>query len=100
MSSYFTLITMLMLVVSPLLIPAAITVVHALGNWQKHNRFTNQAIGLQRPERCVRPHKAPCAARGWQPAQRRSRKRLIDDSQPGRYRTSVGTIRVSTLCSA
>ena len=53
MSSYFTLITMLMLVVFPLLIPAAITVVHALGNWRKHNRLPNQAIGLQR--RALRP---------------------------------------------
>ena len=53
MSPYFTLITMLMLVASPLLIPSAITVVHALGNWQKTYRFTYQAIGLQR--RKLRP---------------------------------------------
>ena len=54
MSSCLTLIAILMLVVSPLLlIPAAITVVHALSNWQNYYRFTNQAIGLQR--RMLRP---------------------------------------------
>jgi hypothetical protein len=53
MSTYFTLITILMLIVSPLLIPAAVTVVHALGNWRKNYRFTNQAIGLRR--RALRP---------------------------------------------
>ena len=46
-------ITMSTLVAPPLLIPAAITVVHALGNRQKNHRFTDQAVGL--PRRMLRP---------------------------------------------
>ena len=53
MSSYFMLIAILVLVVSPLVIPAAITVVHALSTWYKNHRFNNPAMGLQR--RTLRP---------------------------------------------
>jgi hypothetical protein len=53
MSSYFTLVTMLMLVASPLLIPAAITVIHAFANW-KMNYLNNQPIG-QRRRMLLRP---------------------------------------------
>ena len=52
MSSYFTLITMLMLVVSPLLIPAAITVVHALGNRHKNRRLPIKPL-VCRAECCL-----------------------------------------------
>jgi hypothetical protein len=53
MSSYFTLIAMLMLIMSPLWIPTAVTVVQAFGNWRKYYRATNQAIGQKR--RALRP---------------------------------------------
>jgi hypothetical protein len=52
MSSYITIIAMLMLVLSPLLIPTALTVVHALAKLRANYRVINRVIA--QPRRVVR----------------------------------------------
>jgi hypothetical protein len=49
MSSYITIIGMLLIVLSPLVIPTAITIVHALSNLGRNDRAINRGVDLRDP---------------------------------------------------
>jgi hypothetical protein len=51
MSSYITIIAVVLIVASPLLIPTAVTIVHALGNLRRNARVVNPGIDRRHPVR-------------------------------------------------
>jgi hypothetical protein len=47
-SSYIACIAVFLLVLTPLAVPTAVSIIHAIGKWRPNSAVTDRAIGLGR----------------------------------------------------